>query len=249
MEDGPQGHGRLARLAAMLILKINYTKHLDRARKSVRYHAFRTREVPLEQRGMFDRARDHADVSAFIKSLDDPLTRPKVTKRGTIEYPVMHRLMFSLSRQEFEASGLTSWKPVIREALASFERYHGIHLEWIAAEHSSQTHPHVHVDIKSVVTGSDGSPRRLRITQEMRQHLRWAVEGIIKRERERLRAERAQQRAIQRGIDRFLDSLGHSPLRGIARAAREEDPYDPLVRRRRRRRSVDDDRRPEDKER
>lgn len=232
----------------MLVLKINFTKHLDRARKSVRYHAFRTREVPREQRGMFDRDKDHADVTAFIKSLDDPLTRPKETRRGVIHYPVMHRLMFSLSRKEFETCGLTSWKPVIREALAAFERYHGIRLEWIAAEHMSQTHPHVHVDIKSVVTGPDGVPRRLRITQEMRQHLRWAVEGILRRERERVRAEREQERAFKRGVERFLDSLTHSLTRGLAQAAREDDYIDPLMRRKKRR-SPKDERSQDDRER
>lgn len=229
----------------MLILKINYTKHLDRARKSVRYHAFRTREVPREQLGMFDRDRDHADVAPFLESLDDPLTRPKQTRGGTVYRPVMHRLMFSLSRQEFESCGLTSWKPVIREALGAFERYHGIRLEWIAAEHQSQTHPHVHVDIKSVAVGPDGQPRRLRITQEMRQHLRWAVEGIIRRERERIREERAQQRAIQRGFDRFLDSILHSLSRELGRAAREDDQFDPLVRRKKGRPSADERKRDE----
>lgn len=232
----------------MLILKINYTKYLDRARKSVRYHAFRTREVPREQRGMFDRDRDHADVARFIEALDDPLTKPKETRRGTIHYPVMHRLMFSLSRQEFEACGLTSWKPVIREALGAFERYHGIRLEWIAAEHQSRTHPHVHVDIKSVVMGPDGNPRRLRITQELRQHLRWAVEGILRRERERLRAEREQERAIQRGMERFLDSMLHSLARGLGQAAREDEHFDPLVRSKKRR-SPNDDRSRDERER
>jgi len=219
----------------MLVLKINYTKHLDRARKSVRYHAFRSREVPGEQRGIFDRDKDHADVAAFIRSLDDPLTRPRETKNRTIHYAVMHRLIFSLSRQEFDSCGLTSWKPVIREALGAVERYHGIRLEWVAAEHQSRTHPHVHVDIKSVVTGPDVHPRRLRITQEMRQHLRLAVEGILKRERERVRAERAQERAIQREMDRFVDSLTQSLLRTLNRAAREDEHFDPLLPRRRRR--------------
>lgn len=224
----------------MLVLKINYTKHLDRARKSVRYHAFRTREVPREERGMFDRDLDHADVAAFIKSLDDPLTQPNQVRNYVIRHPVMHRLMFSLSRQEFEACGFTSWKPVIREALGAVERYHGIRLEWVAAEHLSREHPHVHVDIKSVCIGPDGKPQRLRITQEMRQHLRWAVEGIMKRGRARVREEKWQEIQFQRGVDRFLDSLGHGLARGIADAARDDDLTQDPFRSRRRRRPAED---------
>jgi hypothetical protein len=232
----------------VLVLKINYTKHLDRARKSVRYHAYRTREVPRELRGMFDRDSDHADVTAFIKSLDDPLTQPKTVRNYEVTYPVMHRLMFSLSRQEFEACGLTSWKPVIREALGAFERYHGIRLEWVAAEHLSRDHPHVHVDIKSVYVGADGKPHRLRITKEMRQHLRWAVEGIMKRERARLREERWQELQFSRGVDRFLESLGHGLTRGMADAARDDDMMpDPFRTRRAKKRAQE--RRQDDRER
>jgi len=213
----------------VLVLKINYTKHLDRARKSVRYHAFRTREVPEDRKGMFDRDSDSADVGAFIKSLDDPLTQERQTRRGPIGYAVMHRLMLSVSRQEFEACGLTSWKPVVREALAAFERYHGIRLEWVAAEHLSKSHPHVHIDIKSVHMAADGSRSRLVITQEFRQHLRWAVEGILKRERARVFAERQQERAQQRNMERFWDSMAHALTRGLTRSLRDDGAEpDPL---------------------
>lgn len=232
----------------MLVLKINYTKHLDRAQKSVRYHAFRTREVPRETRGMFNRDTDHADVAAFIRSLDDPLTRERPTRNGVQRYAVMHRLMFSLSRQEFEACGLTSWKPVIREALGAFERYHGIRLEWVAAEHLSKDHPHVHVDIKSVYLDANGKPHRLRITQEMRLNLRYAVEGVLKRERARVWAERAQDRAFQQGIDRFMNHLGHTLVRGLHDAARDDSQeFDPYRTRRRKRKP--DERPPDERER
>lgn len=229
----------------MLVLKINYTKYLDRARKSVKYHAFRTREVPEDRKGMFSRDSDHADVAAFLRSLDDPLTREKQTKNGTIRYAVVHRLMFSLSRKEFDACGLTSWKPVVREALGAFERYHGIKLEWVAAEHASRDHPHVHVDIKSVYTDADGVQRRLRITPEMRKHLRWAVEGVLQRERSRVWAERQAERAFQHGIDRMVDSLTHSLVWGLREAARDEP--DPLMNRRRKRQA--DERHQDDRER
>jgi hypothetical protein len=228
----------------MLVLKINYTKHPDRAGKSVRYHGFRTREMAHDMKGMFSKDRDNADIGAFIRSIDDPLTRPRQTRRGEIEYAVMHRLMFSLSRKEFEACGFTSWKPVIREALAAVERYHGMELEWIAAEHQSREHPHVHVDIKSVYTDADGNRRRLNIGQELRQHIRWAVEGIMKRERERVWADRRQLRAMERSMDRFMAGIErfqqhtmHQLVRGLGQAAQGDHEPDPLKPKRRRRAS------------
>jgi hypothetical protein len=220
----------------MLVLKINYTKQPDRAGKSVRYHAFRTREMPTDQKGVFSRDSDAADVKAFVRSLDDPLTRPRKLRSGReINYAVMHRLMFSLSRREFEACGLTSWKPVIREALGAFERQHGIKLEWVAAEHQSRDHPHVHVDVKSVYTDINGNRHRLKITQDMRIELRKAVEVILERERARVRAEREHIRAMERGMERFADSALEALMRGLREAAREDSDSDPFVRRRRRR--------------
>jgi len=226
----------------MLLLKINYTTSLDRAAKSVRYHAFRSRELPAEGKGIFDRTSDHADVRKFVRSLDDPLTQDRVTRRGkVIPTAKMHRLMFSLSRREFESCGFTSWKPVIREALEHFERYHGIKLEWVAAEHQSGTHPHVHVDIKSVYTAADGTRHRLVITNEMRLHLRYAVEGIMKREREIHQEERRQARAMDKALGDLTRDLTRG-LMGLLRDAARDDP-DPLnqTRRRRPRRDERDD--------
>lgn len=217
----------------MLVLKINYTKHLDRAKKSVRYHAFRSRETPIDRKGVFSRDSDHAEVADFIKSLEHPLTRPRQTRNGEIHYAVLHRLIFSLSRKEFEASGLISWKPVIREALATFERNHSVRLEWVAAEHQSRTHPHVHVDIKSVYRDEKGKPHRLIITQEMRKELRTIVERIIHRERERVQEERQQEIAFRRGLEQWKQQVIYSLGRGMAQANRDEP--DPLLQRRRKR--------------
>lgn len=227
----------------MLVLKINYTTSLDRAAKSVRYHAFRSREIPTESKGVFDRNSDHADVRKFVRSLDDPLTQDRVTRRGkVIPTAKMHRLMFGLSRREFEQCGFTSWKPVIREALEHFERFHGIKLEWVAAEHQSTTHPHVHVDIKSVYTAADGTRHRLVITNETRLHLRWAVEGIMKREREIHQEERRQARAMDRALHDLTRDLTRGLIKTLREATRDDGP-DPLnqARRKRRRPERDDE--------
>ena len=204
----------------MLVLKINYTKTLTQATKSVRYHAFRSREEPQDRLGAFDRRSDHANVRSFIDSLDDPLTQDRKLRNGqTIQYAKMHRLMFSLRRKDFEACGFTSWKPVIREALESFEKQHGIKLDWIAAEHLSAAHPHVHVDVKSVYTAADGTRHRLRITNQMRLDLRAAVEKVIERERRERDEERRQEREFNSAVRDLTSTL----LRGLRDAARADE--------------------------
>ncbi|HYF93428.1 MAG TPA: hypothetical protein VD969_14540 [Symbiobacteriaceae bacterium] len=204
----------------MVVLKINYTKHLPQAAKSVRYHAFRSREEPNHKLGAFDRRSDHADVRSFIASLDDPLTRGRKLRNGNLYQPAkMHRLMFSMRRKDFEACGFTSWKPVIREALESLEKQHGIKLEWIAAEHLTESNPHVHIDVKSVYTAPDGTRHRLRITNPMRIELKAAVEKIILRERR----ERDEERRQQREFNGALRDLTSTLLRGLRDAARADE--------------------------
>lgn len=204
----------------MVVLKINYTKHLTQAAKSVRYHAFRSRELPSHQLGAFDRRSDHATVRTFIESLGDPLTRDRTLKNGKVLQPAkMHRLMFAMSRRDFEACGFTSWKPVIREALQSFEKQHGIKLDWIAAEHLTATNPHVHVDVKSVYTAADGTRHRLKITQAMRIDLKRTVEQIIERERK----ERDEERRQGQECDKAVRDITSALLRGLRDIAREDE--------------------------
>lgn len=226
----------------MVVLKINYTKHLPQAAKSVRYHAFRTREEPEHKLGAFDRRSNHADVRSFIDSLDDPLTQDRKLKNGKLYQPAkMHRLMFAMRRSDWEACGFTSWKPVIREALDSFEKQHGIKLEWIASEHMSTNHPHVHVDVKSVYTAADGTRHRLRISQQMRADLRDSVLRIIERERRERDEERRQQRELSSAVREITSTL----LRGLRDAARaderEADGLPGAPKRRRPQKDRDDD--------
>jgi type IV secretory pathway VirD2 relaxase len=228
-----------------VILKINYTKTLVQAAQSVRYHAFRSREQAAERLGAFDRHSDRANVSAFIKSLDDPLTKDRTTRSGhTIQPAKMHRLMFAMRRRDFEACGFTSWKPVIREALENFEKQQGIKLDWIAAEHLVENHPHVHVDVKSVYTAADGTRHRLRITNEMRIQLKAAVEAVIERERRQREEERQQARAFNQAVHDVAMTL----LRGLREAGREDErESDSLANRAPRRRRPQPDRDSDDR--
>lgn len=148
----------------MLFLKLSYTKSLPRAQAHVNYIAFRSRE--LESRGgpsygVFDAERDAAQVSEFRKALEDPfLAHPRVAK--------VHKLIVSFDRDEFDRRGLQTWREVTREALALYQARTGRTLIWVAAEHNSARHPHVHVAIKSAYVGPDGQKHRLKLTQEDR---------------------------------------------------------------------------------
>lgn len=218
---------------ASIFLKINYTTRLEAARRSVRYHAFRSRESEADRKGVFDRRSDHANISKFLDRLDDPLTRDWTTRQGRRITPAkMHRLIFSMRRRDFDEAGLTSWKPIIRDALSRFEIEQGIKLDWVAAEHLSAAHPHVHVDIKSVYTTADGTRHRLKIRGDWRVALKKAVEQVVARELERAREERRQEREV----DRVIQGITRDLLRVLREAGRDQaHEADPLGPRRRRR--------------
>ncbi len=176
------------------VLKLNYTRHLTAARKSVRYHTFRSRELLLpgaDRVGAFNRSTDHADVASFVRRLDDPATRDEQCAK-------MHRIMVSLSRPAWDRCGLESWKPVVRESLAAFEKRHGIRLDWVAAEHLDPRHPHVHIDIKSVFITDDGRRRRLRLNNRHREELVLAFQAVLRREMQRCYETRREQLLVER---------------------------------------------------
>lgn len=202
-----------------LFFKVNYTTHVERAAKSVRYHAFRSRELPDESRGVFDRNRDAADIKAFIDRLDDPLTRhPRAA--------TMHRLMFSVSRGEWQRLGLTDWKPIMREALSNYEQKSGKRLDWVAAAHNVEgngvKHPHVHVDVKSVYWDANGKPHRWRVDGRERELLRREVDRVLDRHREQYRRRFEAVRETETMIKGFGGIL-KAMLRSMEHAHKEQE--------------------------
>lgn len=230
-------------------VKMTFTKHLDRAAKSVRYYAFRSHEVPRAERGAFSRSSEHADIRRFTNGLRHSLTEDTRGRNGHVrQYPKMHRLLFSLSRDEFQKSGLTSWKPVVREVLAEWERAKGIRLEWIASEHPSPTHPHVHIAIKSVYRDLAGREHRLFVNRDTLNQLRIGVRMVVRRHREQHWRQIEEQRAIERearaaeqNLQRAMEQAMRSLVRDLDRMAREEErPLEPQPRLRRRQPVRDD---------
>lgn len=193
--------------------KITYTKELKAASASVHYYAFRTREVERSQVGIFDRSSDHADVKRFVRSLDDPLTRDRPGRSGLYKSAKLHRVLFTMSGQEFRRWELTSWRPIVREVFLNFERKHGLRLEWVAAEHPSTRNPHCHVAIKSVYEDRDGNRHRLRVTPELRRSLWHEAQSIVNRHKQIVLT---QERA-ERGTDRLARGL----IGELARASRQ----------------------------
>lgn len=141
------------------------TKSLSGARRMVHYIAFRSRELPHEQKGGFDKECDHADAGRFNRSLDHRLTRHS-------QVPVAFHSVFSLPREEVVRAGLTEWKGFVREVMHKYEAERQIRLDWFAAFHDSESHPHCHVIIKAVYANRDGRECRLRFNKENLRQLR-----------------------------------------------------------------------------
>jgi hypothetical protein len=142
----------------------------------VRYITYRSREQAQEERTSFDAKNDRADVKAFNDRLEDPVNRHHMATKA-------YKITFSLSRDEFQKTGLESWKPVIREAMANLEARWGKQLDWIASEHRTVDHPHCHVVVRAGYTDSTGRSRQLRINREQLKGVRREVGRIVAREK------------------------------------------------------------------
>ena len=138
-----------------------YFKDLSKATNHIGYIAYRSRESDIEEKGLFNDKEDQIDSKAFIQNLDC-----KLTSHSTV--PVAHTLLFSMSGDEFNRSGFEygDYKSLVRNVIQKYELEKGIKLEWAAAEHFKETHPHCHVVIKSTFKDRDGVEHRLTLSKE-----------------------------------------------------------------------------------
>lgn len=178
------------RPSSLVVLRSSFVTDLERADRHIRYICFRARELPTDRPGIFSADRDSVDVTKFIKSLDDPMTKD----RKNFKPPKLHKLVFSMRGQDWERIGLSNWKPIIREAMSNVERQLGRRLEWVAAEHMSRSHPHCHVALKPVAYGPDGRGYRLRIDGKALKLFRGEVTRLVKRELNQVREQERQAR-------------------------------------------------------
>jgi hypothetical protein len=159
-----------------VFVKTRFTNKLGAAKAHIRYIAFRSREVPENEKGIFDREQDHAQVDKFIKRLDDKLTRHP-------EVPKLHKLVLSFSDEQWRNCGYTSWKPIAREVMEAFEKRTGKQVEWVGAEHMAKGHPHCHIAMKATYRDKDGKEHRLRLTKDDVKVFKEEMRRIYERDR------------------------------------------------------------------
>lgn len=207
-------------------------RDIGKARAHVNYIAFRSREREFEDRGAFSRVSDHADVRAFNERLEDHATRHPMANKA-------YKIHISLSEREFRERELTSWKPIVREAMENLEKRWGVRLQWIAAEHMARGHPHVHIVLKAAHVNDRYQHRQLRVDPERLKDLRQEVDRSLERQRPRVQ-ERPRGLDLSRGdmMLRIFDIF----LRGLEKAAQESEREQERELEYRRRRSRDDDR-------
>lgn len=171
-----------------VFVKTRFTNKIGAAKAHIRYIAFRSREVPGNEKGIFDRDQDHAQVDKFLKRLDDRLTRHP-------EVPKLHKLVLSFSEEQWKNCGYTSWKPIAREVMDKFEQRTGKRVEWVGAEHMAKGHPHCHIAMKATYTDKDGKEHRLRLTKADVKVFKEEMRRIYERDRH---LSRPMQQAVKK---------------------------------------------------
>lgn len=152
-----------------VFVSCRYTKSLGAAVANAKYIAFRSREVgemrdaeswdgwtDTSKAGAFGPDYDHADVENFCKRLKDNLTKNPNSAKA-------HKLIFSLSGDEYRRGGSPDWRSMIRSTMSKYEERTGHKLEWIAAVHNNRQNSHCHVLVKSVYKDQQGQKHRLKL--------------------------------------------------------------------------------------
>lgn len=141
----------------------HYLKSFSDSAAHVRYIAFREREDKSESLGLFSEHEDSANAEEFIKTLD-------VKRFNHPDIANLHTVLFSMSGDEYNRSGFEDgdYKKIIRNVMKDWEIKTGYRLDWVAASHLSEGHPHTHVAIRAAYKDRDGIEHRLKISNEDR---------------------------------------------------------------------------------
>ncbi|MCF8568153.1 hypothetical protein LLE49_25850 [Alicyclobacillus tolerans] len=162
-------------------VKVKYKTSVDKARSHLKYIGFRSRDTPEEERGFFNDAQDRgADYQKFMQQIEE---HPALQHERTVK---MHTMILSMYEEDYRAlldSG-SNFKEITREMMADLEQRKGMKLEWIAAVHEKEGHPHVHIAIMSAGRGEDGKQHRLFLDKDT--DLPWLRERFLERIQERV---------------------------------------------------------------
>ncbi|BCC80208.1 MULTISPECIES: hypothetical protein [Bacillus] len=145
----------------------SYSKSTADITKHVKYISNRERYGEGEERGLFSEHDDRASRTEFLKKVDNPINHHSQAVKA-------HKLLFSMSGDEWERSQFSpgDYQRVIRNVMKEWEIQKGIRVDWIAAEHRTEGHPHVHVVVAGFYKDRDGIEHRLKITNEDRKFLK-----------------------------------------------------------------------------
>lgn len=166
----------------------------------------RQKEKHRNQVQLFSKDEDQTERKEFYN-------RVKQQKQHGV---VAHKLVISLSEDERDRTG-TDLKELIRETMAQYEAKHKTQLDWVAAIHDDEGHPHCHV----VIRGRDEAGKSVYIdTRRMKQMARMA---------EKVK-ERFQERKQERGWDReeknFLRQLEEERIKHPGRWENQKSRFE-----------------------
>ncbi|MBY0077962.1 hypothetical protein H7K13_23840 [Priestia aryabhattai] len=160
---------------------VGFKKNLGKAKNHIKYIAFRERSDGKNY-GLFNDRSDNVNVYKFTKTLEDKkISHSSVAK--------IHTVMLTMSGDEFKRSGFVEedYKKMVRNLMEDWQLKEGKRVNWVAALHNEDGHPHVHVAIKSTYTDRNGIERRLKMD--------------VKTEREWFRKQFREEKDLIRGHD------------------------------------------------
>ncbi|QSO50133.1 relaxase/mobilization nuclease domain-containing protein [Alicyclobacillus mengziensis] len=147
---------------ARVVVKHRYKQDIGQVRAHLKYIGFRARELG-EEKGFFNDHQDKgADYETFLNKIEQ---HQALQHSATVK---LHSLIISMRGEDMrafiEAGG--DAKEMTRRVIMELEERKGMKLEWVAAFHDKETHPHVHVAIMAVGVDASGKNKRLMLTKD-----------------------------------------------------------------------------------
>lgn len=175
----------------------------------LKYIGYRSREHDLEKdtKGLFNEKLDNCSMNTFYESVKNE----KGLRHSTTVK--IHKMIISFTREDYELYG-KDLKEIARETMKQLEERKGIKLEWVGSVHMKETHPHVHLAIKSM--GKEfqtDKNRRLYINKEDITFIKDTIDKITGREFYYNRKYELERDSNYRGMER-AESL---PLKDISK--------------------------------
>lgn len=188
-------------------------RDFDQVRSHLGYIGYRSRDVKDEHRGFFDNENDQKHH--YKDFLDRIKKNPALQHSKSVK---VHKMIFSLRQRDYDAylnSG-RDYKDIVRECLKQYELKHGIKLDWVAAIHEKEGHPHAHVVISGVSKEKiNGRYKRVYFTKDDAKDLRGTFELELDRH------SVYKEKDFERGFSKDFLDIGKI-LEGVSRQIQRE---------------------------